>query len=278
MHDVATFQALHDYLRPLCIWLDVQQIAPQRHAQRHAGCSCWCHIRYLFSPQNTRTTAKHDQEGKGKAARRPPAQILSSQSAASPKKPKVIKQLLRSLTPHLHTGWKRTVPSRRCACGFLRQWTRWAATQPSGRRCILRCVTRIISSNPRLSTDLLLPLNDSYRPPSSLFFAFDKGTTSDLRRSFRSCSHQSHRDPVPFLSTVLPDVKSSAADNTSDAEALYPPPLPPLPSTLAFTRAGSRMSAICDVPLVPQIDYRAASTSTTCAAELEGAPHCVSRR
>jgi len=45
------------------------------------------------------------------------------------------------------------------------------------------------------------------------------------------------------------------------------------------TRAGSRTSAICDVPLVPQIDYRAASTtSTTRAAELEGALHCVSRR
>jgi len=170
------------------------------------------------------------------------------------------------------------VLSRRCACGFLRQWTQWAATRPSGRRCILRCMMRIISSNPRLSTDLLLPLNDSYRPPSSLFFAFDKGTTSDLRRSFRSCSHQSHRDPVPFLSTVLPDVKSSAADDTSDAEALYPPPPPPLPSTLAFTCAGSHTSAICDVPLVPQIDYRATSTSTTRAAELEGVPHCVLRR
>jgi len=87
-------------------------------------------------------------EGKGKAARRPPAQILSSKSAASPKKCKVIKQLLRSLTLHLHTGWKYTVPSRRCAWGFLCQWTRWAATWPSGRRCILGCMTRIISLNP----------------------------------------------------------------------------------------------------------------------------------
>jgi len=96
------------------------------------------------------TTSLHllQGEGKGKAARQPPTQILSSQSAVSPKKPKVIKQLLRSLTPHLRTGWKRMVPSRRCACGFLRQWTRWAATRPSGRRCILGCVTRIISSNP----------------------------------------------------------------------------------------------------------------------------------
>ena len=45
------------------------------------------------------------------------------------------------------------------------------------------------------------------------------------------------------------------------------------------TRAGSRTSAICDVPLVPQIDYHAASTtSTTCATELEGTLHCVLRR
>ena len=136
---------------------------------------------------------------------------------------------------------------------------------------------RIISSNPRLSTDLLLPLNDLYHLPLSLFVAFDKGTTSDLRRSFCSCSYQSHQDPVSFLSTVLPNVKSSAADNTSDAAALYLPlPLPP-PLTLAFTHAGSRTSAICNVPLVPQIDYHATSTSTTRATELEGAPHCVSQ-
>ena len=42
------------------------------------------------------------------------------------------------------------------------------------------------------------------------------------------------------------------------------------------THAGSYTSAICDVPLVPQINYHATSTtSTTHAAELEGALHCV---
>jgi len=87
---------------------------------------------------------------------------------------------------------------------------------------------------------------------------------------------QSHQDPVSFLSTVLPDVKSSAADDTSDVAALYPPLPPPPPSTLALTHAGSHMYAICDVPLVPQIDYHATSTSTTHAAELEGALHCIS--
>ena len=46
-------------------------------------------------------------KGKGKAARRPPAQTLSSESAVSPKKPKPIKQALEK-PPHAPAYWWET--------------------------------------------------------------------------------------------------------------------------------------------------------------------------
>jgi hypothetical protein len=84
--------------------------------------------------------------------------------------PKQSNGLSRSLIQHLRPGGKRTTPSRRRACGSLCQWIRWVATQPSGRRWTLGCVTRwSLVRVPDFSTDSLIPLNALYRPPSYLF-------------------------------------------------------------------------------------------------------------
>jgi len=122
----------------------------------------------------------------GMAARRPPARTPSSKSVASPQKPKAIKHLSRSLTPHLRAGAKRTIPSRRCARGSPRHWTRWVATRPSGRKWILGARLVSLARVPDFSTDPLLPPNAPYGPPSSLSFPFDESRINDSQCSFHS--------------------------------------------------------------------------------------------
>ena len=166
------------------------------------------------APTGRRSCGRGDKEWPGLAAkvpvskakrndkttRRPQAQTPSSESTASPKRPKAINQALEKPHPaptrwrETHDALKVTRPRFPALADTVTMGRDVTPTWPSGRRWILWCATPLsLARAPEFLINSVLSLNALYRPSSSLFFAFDESIMSKSRRSFRLCSRRKPR-------------------------------------------------------------------------------------
>ena len=86
----------------------------------------WCPMAELLEVMDSLLLER--QRARGRETIRRPDDNQRKHRLLNPQRrqidPKKSSRLLRSLTPHLRAGGKRTTPSRRCAHGSPRQWIR----------------------------------------------------------------------------------------------------------------------------------------------------------